>query len=241
MDIADRPAKKLGARSSTAKVTEGVTRGHAKDGRMMSALRREQTGRQKPTVKAASALYGRSTGGKRGPQVAAHDAENASGQSVRLRLQVSRGRIAVLDSALVDAAAPDEVAVSGTTFIEMRAGNRVIALQSLVDPGLSVGIPDASDSPDEFRGHRVVQEPTWEVAIRVPVDALRECDPNELRIGIYSASRHVEIDARSRHPLADRTGTISELATSAPLRAKDLPGEVTAGGTGRKRGRSARD
>lgn len=241
MDTTDRPAKKLGARSSIATVTDGFARGHAKDGLTMSALRREQTGRQKPTVKAATALYGRTatTGGKRGLQVAAQGTEGAE-QSVRLRLQVRRGRVTVLDSALVDAPAPDETAVRGTTFVEMRSGDRVIALQSLVDPGLSVGIPDASDPPDEFRGHRVVQEPAWEVAIRVPVDAIRESDPKDLRIGIYSAARHLEIDPRSPRSLADRANTVSELAVSAPLRAKDLPSEVT-GGAGRKRGETARD
>ena len=237
----DRPAKDLRTRRSTATVTEGVGRGQAKDGRTMSALRRERTGRSKPTVKAATALYGRTTAASRTSDPQVEEVEDASEQSVRLRLQVRRDRITVLSSAVVDAPPPDEPVVRGTDFIEVRSGDRVIGLESLVDPGLSIAIPDRSDPPDEFRGHHIVAEETWELTIRVPVDAIRESAPKDLRIVIYSAPRHIEVDARNRRPLADRLRTVSESASSAPLQAADLPSEITDTGTGRKRSMHPRD
>src|SRR3954471_23219753 len=149
-DSTDRPAKNL-RRRSPGPTTKGFARGRAKDGGSLSEVRREQTGRSKPTVAASRALSGRANPRRKlGFQVAPVPGEDDRVRSVRLRLQVRRGRITVLDSAVVDAPPPDDPEVRGSTFLEVRSGDRVIGLQSLVDPGLSVGIPDPADPPDAF-------------------------------------------------------------------------------------------
>jgi hypothetical protein len=238
-DSTQRPAKNLRSRRSQGSTTDGFARGQAKDGGTLSALHREQTGRSKPTVAASRALYGRGTTTKRkwGPQVAPVPEKGEQARSVRLRLQVRRGRITVLDSAVVGAPAPDDAEVRGSTFLEVRSGDRVIALQSLVDPGLSVGIADPADPADEFRGHRVVRESTWETAIRVPIEVLAESAPSDLSISIFEAPEHLVLDAHSPRSVAARVRSATVLASSARLRARDLPDGVFSG-TGRKRTRA---
>ena len=115
-DSIERPAKNLRSRRSQGTTTEGFARGQAKDGGTLSELRREQTGRSKPSVTAARALYrGVATARKGAPQVAPiSDEPGQTGRSVRLRLQVRRGRITVLDSAIVDAPAPTTNAYAAT-------------------------------------------------------------------------------------------------------------------------------
>jgi hypothetical protein len=234
-DSTERPAKNLKSRRSQGTTSEGFARGQAKDGGTLSALRREQTGRSKPSVTASRALYGRDGTARKGdPQVAPIPEEGDQARSVRLRLQVRRGRITVLDSAVVDAPAPDDAEVRGSTFLEVRAGDRVIALQSLVDPGLSVGIADPADPADDFRGHRVVRETTWETAIRVPIEVFAESAPSDLSISIFDAPEHMVLDAHSPRSVAARVRSATVLASSAQLRARDLPDGVF-GGTGRKR------
>jgi hypothetical protein len=240
-DSTEKPAKNF-RRRSVGSTTEGFARGQAKDGGSLSALRREQTGRRKPTVAASRALAGRGSTQKRklGLQMAPVPDEGVADRSVRLRLQVRRGRITVLDSAVVDAPAPDDSEVRGSTFLEVRSGDRVIGLQSLVDPGLSVGIPDPTDPAEDFRGHRVVRESTWETSIRVPVDAVADAAPGDLTISIFDTPTHMVLDARSARSVAARVRSASESASSAPLRARDLP-EGLFGGTGRKRRSTPKD
>ncbi|WP_166906146.1 hypothetical protein [Mycobacterium sp. DL440] len=235
-DSTERPSKNLRRRRQLGTTTDGFARGESKDGGTLSALRREQTGRSKPSVTASQALYGRGTTAKKkwGPQVAPEPEAGDQTRSVRLRLQVRRGRITVLDSAVVEAPAPDEAEVRGSTFLEVRAGDQVIALQPLIDPGLSIGIADPADSADDFRGHRVVRESSWETAIRVPIGALATFAPSDLSISIFEVPEHMVLDGRSPQSVASRVKATTELARSPQLRARDLPDGVF-GGSGRKR------
>jgi hypothetical protein len=233
-DSTERPAKNL-RRRSLGTTTEGFARGQAKDGGSLSELRRERTGRSKPTVTASRAVSGRATPKRKlGLQVAPLSDENARDRSVRLRLQVRRGRITVLDSAVVDASAGGGTEVRGSAFLEVRSGDRVIALQSLVDPGLSVGIPDPAQRAEGVRGHRVVRESTWETTVYVPIEDLANSAPTELSISIFETPEHMTLDAQSPRSVAARVRSATVLASSAQLRARDLPDGVF-GGTGRKR------
>lgn len=215
----------------------GVRSGRLKDGRRASVALKEQNGRSKPDVEKALAAApvvrkrGRRTDW--GPQVAPRSDERPQAQSVRLRLEVEKGRIRVLDSSVVDVPAPDAPTVRGTTFIEVRAGDAVVALQPLIDPGVSIGIPDPGDDPKEFRGHRVVEEAAWETVVRVPLEAVARVDAGELSVAIYTASERLVLTTDSTKPLAKRSRAVEELAVSGPLSAELLPHEVTRG-EGRK-------
>lgn len=239
-DSTERPSKNLRRRRPLGTITDGFARGEAKDGGTLSALRREQTGREKPSVAASRALVRGASKRKWGPQVAPEREPADQARSVRLRLQVRRGRITVLDSAVVEAPAPGDDEVRGSTFLEVRAGEQVIALQPLIDPGLSIGIPDPADSAEDFRGHRVVRESVWETAIRVPVEALAAIAPSDLSISIFEAPEHLVLDARSSRSVASRVRSVTTLASSSQLRARDLPDGVF-GGTGRKKARPRED
>ncbi|HEY1105253.1 MAG TPA: hypothetical protein VGE78_03815 [Agromyces sp.] len=197
--------------------------GQRKDGRRMSVVLRERTGRAKPGVEASLALYGEESRRKDwGPQVAPRREPAPQERSVRLRLEVQGGRISVLDSTVVDVPPADRSAARGTAFIEVRAGKSVVALEPLVDPGLSIGIPDRSDPADAFRGHRVIEDDTWEAVVRVPVEAVADREA-ELSVSIYRASERLILEAESDLPLARRSRRVEEVATSAPIRAAELP------------------
>ncbi|MCD5345628.1 hypothetical protein [Agromyces sp. S2-1-8] len=221
-ETSERPRKRLdeepgGARRNAAR------RGRLKDGRLLSAALKERTGRPKPGVEASLALYGEKTRRRDwGPQVAARIEPSPEARSVRLRLEVERGEIRVLDSTVVDVAPPEQGTVRGTAFIEVRAGKAVVALQAVVDPGLSIGIPDRTDPDDAFRGHRVVEEETWEAAVLVPLEAVADRDA-ELSVSIYRASERLILETASESPLARRSRRVEELAASKPMRAADLP------------------
>jgi len=93
------------------------------------------------------------------------------GRSLRLRLQVEGEQITVLDATEVNVPASLPERVRGTDFLEVRAGGEVVALEPLIDPGVAVGIPDPRDTK-EFRGHREMTTPSYELTVRVPLDAL---------------------------------------------------------------------
>ena len=153
-------------------------------------------------------------------------------RSLRLRLLVEGKRITVLDAQEVDAPGTLPGQLRGTSFIEVRSGGEVLAAQSLVDPGIAVGIPDPSDKK-EFRGHRFIELPSYEIAIRVPLGPLQDVIDRHsqgrgersrsrslpaLEIDLYEAKTHLVFDPRRDGPLAQaRRGKVSRLAQSGEI------------------------
>ncbi|GAB19248.1 hypothetical protein GOEFS_077_00400 [Gordonia effusa NBRC 100432] len=222
------PRKNLDREPSGGAYPDGFPRNLRKDGLTPAAARREQTGRAKPSVEASLALHGPPNRRKnRGPQVPIHQADNSSSQSLRLRLQVRGKRIDVLNSNVVDVGPSTAPTVRGTSFLEVRANNLVVALAPLPDPGLSVGIPDSRDSAEEFRGHRIVEDDTWEVAVRIPIEVLTERGDGELSVSIYTATEQLVLDTAPDTPLSRRSRRVEEIAAGGPLRVADLPGAPT--------------
>ncbi len=165
------------------------------------------------------------------------------GRSLRLRLLVEGERITVLDAIEVDVRAPLPERVRGTDFLEVRAGDEVLALEPLIDPGVAVGIPDPRDTT-EFRGHREVELASYEVVVRVPIDAMEaivardlQGSPDEakgrdrtpLEIALYRASENLVLEP-SRVDMAReaRGARLSRVATTGRLSL----GEVRAGSGG---------
>jgi hypothetical protein len=126
--------------------------------------------------------------------------------SLRLRLLVEGDRISVLSALEVEAPATMSEQVRGTDFLEARVDNHLLALESLIEPGLAVGTPDPRDKR-AFRGHRVVELSSYELTVRLPLDALEtivtrnlqgtqtnQATPIPLEITIYRATEHLVID-----------------------------------------------
>jgi hypothetical protein len=165
-------------------------------------------------------------------------------RSLRLRLRVEGERITVLDALEVDVPAPVPEQVRGTDFLEVRAGDEVLALQELIDPGIAIGIPDPRDKPTAFRGHREVVLDSYELTVRVPLDAVDSLEALELQgttkdshrrrsapieISVFRASETVVIGSRlaatdrvARDDRLERVASTGELSL-AELRTAAAP------------------
>jgi hypothetical protein len=157
-------------------------------------------------------------------------------RSLRLRLLVEGERITVLDAVEVDAPGSLPEQVRGTDFLEVRAGGEVVALEPLIDPGVAVGIPDASDMT-EFRGHREMTLPSYELTVRVPLDVLesvvsRRRGSIPLEIDMYRATENLVVETRRFDmPRAARGDRLARVATTGRLTLDEVR---RAGGRDRK-------
>jgi hypothetical protein len=210
MDSYDRPRKQIpqegqAARRRKTAVSRGVPSGKLK-GKPLTAD--DRIGPQKPPLAAARRT---ASDVEQSPSrrkdlplpIERSDRDNRhEGRSLRLTLRVEGERITVVNAIEVDAPPQPLEPVRGTNFLEVRAGDRVLALEVLVDPGVAIGIPDRRDTT-EFRGHREIEMPFYEVAVRVPLEAM-ESTEGRLKDGesirapieatIYRASERLELD-----------------------------------------------
>lgn len=153
-------------------------------------------------------------------------------RSLRLSLRVEGEQISVMNAIEVDAPARELQPVRGTSFVEVRLGDRVLALEPLVDPGVAIGIPDARDK-DEFRGHREIQQPSYEVAVRVPLDALESAGEADrrgaLEISVYDATETLELDPVRTDSVRDARRRLARVATSGRLEVDEVRSVSRAG------------
>lgn len=155
--------------------------------------------------------------------------EQAKDASLRLRLLVEGERIRVLDAIVVDAPAPQEPRIRGTSFLEVRAGDDVLTVQPLVDPGVEIGIPDPTDTTG-FRGHREVEVPSYEVTVRVPMEAVDAVeagvapggDTRPFEITVYQASENLEIDPARFDTVRRARGQLARVATTGRVTVRDV-------------------
>ena len=210
MDAKDRPRKNISndgkaGRRRKAAVSRGVPSGQLK-GKPVADENR--TGREKPGLAAARRTAPDVEGSPSRrkdlplPMERSHREERREGRSLRLTLRVDGERITVVNATEVEAPPSALQPVRGSTFLEVRAGDRVLALERLVDPGVAIGIPDRRDTK-EFRGHREIELPSYEVAIRVPLEAMESTEgrPEDgestqatIHATIYRAGETLDLD-----------------------------------------------
>lgn len=171
------------------------------------------------------------------PPAAVREVDEAEGRSIGLRLEVSGDRITVLDSLEIDA--PTEVPgrVRGTDFLALRAGDEILAVKRLVDPGIEVGIPDRN-SPE--LGHREMTLDTYELTMLLPLDVLEQMDDRErqgaadrpeprttVEIELYRAEATTELVLGRRKAVRDEPG-LERVAASGELTLDSLRGTAWA-------------
>lgn len=167
--------------------------------------------------------------------------EERSSGSLRLRLRVEGERVTVVSAAAVDVPAPSDTRVRGTDFIEVRAGDRLLTVQPLVDPGLAIGIPDPKDTT-EFRGHRIVQRSSYEIVVRVPIDAVDAVvargpdtrDQRDLEITLFRAPETLDFEPREFALESAARGRLTAIASSGRLTIDEVRSPT--GAEGRKTG-----
>lgn len=246
MDDSKRQRKSVEERGKTASrrraVSIGLSSGKLK-GKPLEA--EPPTGLAKPTVAAArrSAVHAERAVSSRKelplPTERSVAGDAHQGRSLRLQLRVEGERITVLDAIEVDVPAPVPERVRGTDFLEVRSGDEVLALQRLIDPGIAIGIPDARDKT-EFRGHREIELASYELTVRVPLDAVESLESRELQgetekigrrrtipveIAVYRASETVEIASRQTAIARSARGSrLARVATTGALTLDDIRG-----------------
>jgi hypothetical protein len=226
----DQSAKSAERRGSPA--SSGVARGALKGKPLDEVL---GAGRAKVSVAAArraAAETERSAGPRKEiplPMENPAVTDQTKDASLRLRLLVEGERIRVLDAIVVDVPAPQEPRIRGTSFLEVRAGDDVLTVQPLVDPGVEIGIPDPTDKT-EFRGHREVEVPSYEVTVRVPLEAVEAVeagvapggDTRPFEITVYQATENLEIDPARFDTTRRARGRLARVATTGRLSIRDV-------------------
>jgi hypothetical protein len=232
-----------GSRRKQSVPRSSAPRGKLK-GRLLSKTPR--TGPEKAPVAAAKRMAKRTefiVGARKElprPTARSHSTLHPEIRSLRLRLLVEGDRISVLNAQVVDAPGmlPDHV--RGTHFLEVRVGGEVLALTTLIDPGLAVGIPDPRDTK-EFRGHKFTKLKSYQTFVRVPLERLdqvmskgaqgvsssrKPAELPSLEIAIYRAnetlaveSRHVDLSSMARHETLARVATTGRLSLGDVRRA----------------------
>jgi hypothetical protein len=233
MDEYERPRKQIRKDATAAKrrgssVSRGLRSGALK-GKPRAAD--ERPGAAKPSLGVArrtAADAERVVGGRKDlplPMERTDVSDRPENRSLRLSLRVEGESISVVNAIEVDAPARELQPVRGTSFLEVRVGDRVLALEPLVDPGIAIGIPDSRDK-EEFRGHREIQQPAYEVAVRVPLDALESAGEADRRgaieISVYDATETLELDPVRADSVRDARRLLARVATTGRLGVDDV-------------------
>ncbi|MFL6175109.1 MAG: hypothetical protein ACJ715_00545 [Ornithinibacter sp.] len=172
------------------------------------------------------------------PPAAVPEIDDAKGRSLGLRLEVSGDRITVLDSLEIDAPTAVPGRVRGTDFLALRAGDEILAVKRLIDPGIAVGIPDRS--APEFLGHREITLDTYELTILLPLEVIEQMDDRErqgtagrpklratVEFEVYRAEETTELAPGLQEALRDRRG-LERVAGSGELALDSLRGTAWA-------------
>jgi hypothetical protein len=238
MDPNDRPRKKLskdgiGVSPRKSSVSRGAPSGSPKGKPVAAAGRVGLEKQATPAARRAAAETERSPGERHDLPLPMErtDIQREEARSLRLIVRVEGERITVVDGFEVDAPPAALQPVRGSSFLEVRAGEHVVALERLVDPGIAIGIPDRRDTK-EFRGHRVMEQPSYELAIRVPLDVMdptsapadgrRASAQAPIQVSLYRATETVELDPVQLE--ADRAARrrLTRVAESGPLGAEEV-------------------
>ena len=139
MDEYERPRKQIRKDATAAKrrgssVSRGLRSGSLKG---KPAAADERIGPAKPSLGVArrtAADTGRAVSGRRDlplPMERADMGDRSEGRSLRLSLRVEGDQISVVNAIEVDAPARELQPVRGTSFLEVRVGDQVLALEPL--------------------------------------------------------------------------------------------------------------
>ena len=232
MDEHERPRKQIrkdaiAAKRRGSRVSRGMRSGSLKG---KPAAAGERLGAAKPSLGVArrAAADAERVSGRRElplPMERTDVGARAEGRSLRLSVRVEGDQVTVVNAMEVDAPARELQPVRGTSFLEVRVGDQVLALEPLVDPGIAIGIPDARDK-EEFRGHREIQQPSYEVAVRVPLDALESAGDPERRgaieISVYDATENLELDPVRSDAVRDARRRLARVATTGRLNVDEV-------------------
>jgi hypothetical protein len=124
-------------------------------------------------------------------------------QYVRLRIRVSRGRLSVVDSHLVDGPLGQTTAFPGGNAYEVTLGDRLLHAGALPDLGVQRSFPNPK-GPAEQRGHYITESRVFEFTARVPAAELTPETIGETAVRLHRVKEETRADRLGDAPLAEQ-------------------------------------
>jgi hypothetical protein len=124
-------------------------------------------------------------------------------QYVRLRIQVSRGRLSVVDSHLVDGPLGQVTGFPGGSAYEVTLGDRLLHAGALPDLAVQRSFPNLQGPPEE-RGHYLTERSVYEFTARVPAAELAPDTIGEIAVRLHRVKEEAHTDRMGDAPLAEQ-------------------------------------
>jgi hypothetical protein len=122
---------------------------------------------QRPRASAKPAEFGDQMPPRKRRAAGASSGAPGAEQYIRLRVRVSRDRLAVLDSHLVDGPLSQAQGFATANAYEVSIGDRLLHAGALPDLGMQRSFVNP-DGPPEQQGHHFTERPVYEFTARVP-------------------------------------------------------------------------
>lgn len=121
---------------------------------------------------------GRSAPGKRGK------GEGEEPGYLRLRVQVENGEMTVTGGKVVPGPLVQATSLHPGLIYEVTRGSSRIAQGLIPDAGVWRSYPDPEGRP-AMQGHHLTRLASYEIAVRIPLDAIRRQDLAQLKVSLY--------------------------------------------------------
>lgn len=125
----------------------------------------------------------------------------AGEQYIRLRVRVSRDRLTVLDSHLVDGPLSQTPGFATANAYEVSIGDRLLHAGALPDLGMQRSFPNP-DGPPEQQGHHVTERPVYEFTARVPAHEVTPETIASIAIRLHRVKEEARATRLGSEPLA---------------------------------------
>ena len=133
---------------------------------------------------------------------------------LRLRVQVENNEMTITGGKVVPGPLVQAATLHPGLIYEVTRGGRSIAHGLIPDAGLWRSYPDPEGRP-AMQGHHLTRTPSYEIAVRIPLDAIRRQDLPQLKVSLYQwqGSTPVELEGKAsiREGVKGRLRPVAEL------------------------------
>ncbi len=185
---------------------------------------------QRPRASAKPAEFGDQVPPRK--RRAAGSSSGASGaeQYIRLRVRVSRDRLTVLDSHLVDGPLSQTQGFATANAYEVSIGDRLLHAGGLPDLGMQRSFVNP-DGPPEQQGHHFTERPVYEFTARVPAHEVTPETISRIAIRLHRIKEEARATRLGTEPLATQfSREVRPMAELVGLPASVLPEAIEARG-----------
>jgi hypothetical protein len=156
---------------------------------------------------------GRAAGGSKG----------ARDGYVRLRVMVDKGDLSIVGAKFVEGPLAQPAVITAGLSYEVALGTQRIAAGDIVDAGEWRSYPDPEGRAG-LQGHHLTRLDTYEIAVRVPANALSKSALPKMQINLYRWQGKQPAEVVAGRPLKSQlAGRVQTVATLKGIRLARLP------------------